>query len=394
MNFLQKIKNLIVDLGRFSSSSSLIIDAFYKDLVSKEDQKLFDLAFAKKVDQAQLDEFLRAWDIEKYGERKSMMLSYLMKTNPQLQFSNYEKPRLEGLLRYHRFRNLNLISHYAKVVKALNENNIFPMILKGGAMKHIRPDLSRAMGDIDILVATKSEFLAACEISKKLGYVFEEFIGDHSVDLHLPNSKEGTIDIHQYVNLETDYDKTFLQDLFARAKKEKTFGVEAFVPCFEDIVFLGMINLSRNLHHKTSMGGILYFLFDFKYLTENKADFDWDLVLQNIVKTKTHTQALLAMKFINKIAPTMLLESPLKSRIINKEFDQYCDRVMFNHFYFLDLKYQCKKLKIKDAVRDCELMKKYLAKKPKYFLLKRVVRKSYILTRIFLILNNKQLTQS
>ena len=253
-----------------------VIEALYDELVFVDDQKLLDLAFAKKIEQSQLDKFLKDWDIEKYGERKSMMLSYVMKTNPELKFSIYEKPRLEGLLKYHRFHNLKLISHYAKITKALNCENIFPMILKGGAMKHIRPDLSRSMGDIDILIPEESEFLRAYEICKNLGYVFEGSLSSHSFDLHLPNSKEGTVDIHRYIYLESNYDKAFLKDLFVRAKKEKTFGVWAFVPCFEDLMFLGIINLARNLHRKTSVEGILYYLFDFKYLSENKPDFNWD----------------------------------------------------------------------------------------------------------------------
>jgi hypothetical protein len=372
-------------------TANSIVEAFYQELVLEEDQKLFELAFAKKIDQTKLDEFLKDWDIEKFGDKKSMMLSYVMKANPQLKFSTYEKPRLEGLLKFHRFHNLKLISHYSKIVKALNQENIVPMILKGGAMKHIRPELSRAMGDIDILLPKEAEFRRACQIAKDLGYVFKEFPGDHSVDLHLPNSGEGTVDIHQYIHLEVDYDKTFLDDLFARATKETVFQTQAFVPCFEDLLFLGMINLARNLHQKTSIGGILYYLFDFKYLVENKPDFNWNLVIENIVKTKTYTQALLTMKFINKIMPETLPETLLKNDKINGKFRRYCNRVMFNRFYFLDLKADCKKLKIKDALNNLEIMQNYLAKKPKYFLMKRMIRKSNFLIKVFLILNRKNL---
>jgi len=372
-----------------SDTANSIVEIFYNDLVSKEDQQLLELAFAKKIEQSQLNEFLKTWDIEKFGEGKSMMLSYVMKANPQLQFSIYEKPRLEGLLKYHRFHNLKLISHYTKIVRALNSQNIIPLIFKGGAMKHIRPDLSRAMGDIDILVKNEAEFLRACAISKNLGYIFDES-EDHSVDLHLPNSKEGTVDIHRYICFETNYDKKFLNDLFVRATQEKVFGAQAFVPCFEDILFLGMINLARNLNNKTSLQGILYALFDFKYLTESKADFNWDLVLQNIVRTKTYAPALLAMKFTNKIIPEMLPQSLLENDSINKKFMSYCNRIIFHHFYFNDFRQRHKHLNIKDAVKNLEKMKNYLTNKPKYFLLKRMVRKSDFLIKTFLILSSKK----
>lgn len=366
-----------------TADANVIVEAFYNEFVSQKDQELLNLAFAKKIEQSQLDEFLKDWDIERVGERKALMLSYVMKIHPYLEFSMYEKPRLEGLLKFYRFRNLQVISHYTKIVKALNQENIFPMILKGGAMKFIRPDLSRMMEDVDILVAEESEFLRSCEISKNLGYVFDGALTGHSIDLHLPNATAGTVDIHRYIYLENNYDKAFLKNLFARATKQKVFATTAFVPCFEDLLFLGMINLARNLHRNTSVHGILYSLFDFKFLIENKQDFNWDLVLENIINTNSFVQALLAMKFINKIVPNLLPESLLQNNIIEKEFKKYCDRVMFYRFYLHDLKMRCKKLKIKNALFSVKIMKNYLAEKPKYFLFKRI-NKNYFLTKIFL----------
>lgn len=371
-------------LGKLNS----IIDIFYNDLVSEEDQKLLDLAFAQKVEQQQLDDFLKIWDIEKFGEKKSIMLSYLMKANPDLKFSNYEKPRLEGLLRFHRFHNLKLISHYSKIAKSFNQKNIFPLIFKGGAMKHLRPDLSRVMGDIDILIRNENELEKAREICQNLGYV-EEIPDDHSIDLHLPNSKEGTVDLHRYVDFEHDYDKSFIEDLFLRAKKEEVFGAQSFLPCHEDLFFLAMMNLSRNLNNQTSLHGILYALFDFKYLLESKPNFNWDLVLKNIAKTKTHAQALLAMQFTNKIIPKMLPNHLIENATINKKYQDYCDHIIFHHFYFNELRASGKKLSIKNALKNSKELKNYLTKKPKYFIIKRVVRKSALLIKIFLFFNNK-----
>lgn len=339
-----------------SDTANSVIEAFYSELVSREDPKLFDLTFAKKIEQKQLDEFLKEWDIEKFGERKSMMLSYVMKANPQLQFSIYEKPRLEGLLKYHRFHNLKLIAHYAKIVRALNAENIFPMILKGGAMKHIRPDLSRAMGDIDILVPEVLEYAKAREICKNLGYV-EEAPSDHSVDLYLPNSTEGTVDLHRYISFGGDCDEEFLKNLFARATKEKVFGTEAFVPCYEDLLFLGIMNLSRNLNNKSSIGGILYFLFDFKFLSESKPDFNWNLVFENIIKTKSQIHAILALRFINKIVPEIVPDLLIKNPKINRKFTRYCDRIIFNRVYFNDLKLNRKEMKLKHVLKGSKTMK-------------------------------------
>lgn len=377
------IKNYTLD------TANSIIAAFYNEVVSIDDQKLLDLAFAENIEQSRLDLFLKDWDIEKFAGEKSLMLSYVMKTNSDLKFSMYEKPRLEGLLKYHRFHNLNLISHYSKIVKLLNQENIFPMILKGGAMKHIRPNLARAMGDIDILILDETELTRTREICRDLGYVETDY--DHSIDLHLPDSTAGIVDIHRYIDFETDYDKDFLKDLFSRAKKEEVFRTQAFVPCHEDLLFLGMINLARNLNNKTSIGGILYSLFDFQYLIKNKTNFNWNLVVQNILTTKTYIQVLLAMKFVNKIIPGMLPEELLNNHKINKKFTKYCDRIVFYDSFFFDFRQRYKHLNIRDALKSFKKMKYYLTKKPQYFLVKRIVSRSHFMIRIFLILNSKKL---
>lgn len=376
--------NHVIESYMLDSASS-IVDLLYNEIVTEEDQRLLSLVFSNKIEQSDLDEFLKDWDIEKFGERKSLMLSYVMKTNPGLEFPSYEKPRLEGLLKFHRFSNVKLISHYVKVVKALNKADIVPMIFKGGAMKHIRPELSRAMSDIDILVSSEDEFSKACEISKILGYEYNNLPEDHSIDLHLPDSIEGTIDIHRYIYLETDYDRSFLKDLFDRSTKEEVFKTQSFVPCFEDMLFLGLINLARNLHRQTSIHGILFYLFDFKYLSETKEDFNWDLVLNNIVKTQTYAQAILAIKFIHKIIPGLLPEFLLESEVIHKKFVRHCNQIVFNRFYFQDLRLYCKKLSIKKALVDSQEFKDYISHKPKYFIMKRLVRKNDFFIKIFLM---------
>ncbi len=377
-------------LRAYISNTDYIIDLFYTDLISKEDQQLLQIAFAERINQSELNQFLKNWDIEKFGGKKSLLLSYVMKTNPNLCFPDYEKPRLEGLLKFYRFHNLTLISHYHKIVKALNTENIFPLIFKGGAMKHLRPDLSRLMGDIDILISNEFELTKARKICEKLGYI-EEIPDDHSIDLHLPNSKEGTVDMHRYIALETNYDKTFIQDLFARSQKEQVFKTQAFVPCFEDMLFLGMINLAKNLNNQTSLEGVLYSLFDFNYLIKSKPNFNWDLVLENIIKTKTHAPALLAIKFVNKIIPRTIPENLLEGKKVNKDFTKYCNRIIFHQFYYDNFRQNHKKLSLKNAVKNFENMKEFISKKPKYFFVKRIIRKSNFLIRIFLLINYQHL---
>lgn len=364
-----------------------LVNKFYSEIVKPDDQKLFDIAFSKNPTQEDLNKFLKTWDIEVYGSGKSLMLSYLMKMHPSLKFSEYEAPRLAGLLNYFRFSNLNIIAHFTKVGKAINEVGIIPMILKGGAMKYIRPELPRVMGDIDILTIGK-DFNTACEISKKLGYIFGKESTSHSVDLHTTQSNAGTVDIHRFLDFETDYNKDFLQDLYKRASKAKIFGVDCYLPCYEDMVFVALTNMAKNLYRNTSSQGMLYTLFDCKYLMQNKPDFNWNIVVTNALKSNTSVQIYFAMHFANKIVPNLLPEFLLKNEALEKKTQAYCNEVMFYRFYVHDLKMQCKTLKIKDALCNFEIMRDYINAKPKHWVLKRV-NKSPILITVFLQMAKK-----
>jgi hypothetical protein len=124
-------------------------------------------------------------------------------------------------------------------------------------------------------------------------------------------------------------------------------------------------------------------------LSENKPNFDWDLVLRNIVQTKTEAQALLAMKFTNKIIPDILPQSLLQNNVINKKFDRHCDRIIFQRFFFKDFRQRHKELNIKNALKNWKNFKEYVVSKPKYFLIKRIIRKSHFLMIIFMMINSK-----
>lgn len=364
-DILSKNKSLDSDvvMGGFA-------DFFYKKTVTKVDQNLISLAFNPKLDQTQLDAFLKEWDIECAGSAKSLLLAYVMKMHPDLKFNAYTAPRLRGLLNFFRFKNLNLISHYTKIGTALNRHGIVPMILKGGAMKYLRPDLPRSMGDIDILIKTPKEYQLAQKIVKEMGYELED--NHHSVDLHLANSEEGILDIHQYIEMGSEFEKEILPDLFKRAKKKKVFGVDTYVPCPEDMVFICLVNMVKNLREKTSLNGILYNLFDLDFFLTSS--FNWDIVCQNILKTKTSPQVYIAYKFINQAQPDFMPTTLVQNKNLKTEITTYCNRDVFYYLYVYPIKCLCKKLKTYDEKKDWAYYNTYIKAKIKRTFLKFVVK--------------------
>lgn len=364
-----------------------MVDMFYNETISKSDKRLLDLAFKEVITQEDLNEFVKDWDIEVYGSGKSLILAYIMKENAHLEFSAYEGPRLSGLLKFFRFRNLKVISHFTKYTRALNEQGVVPLLIKGGAMKFLRPELSRVMGDTDIVVLG-SDFDLSCNVAKKMGYDFGVDSSEHSVDLHPAGEDSGGVDVHRFIDFETEYNKNFMNDLFDRATEHKVFGAKAYIPCAEDLLFVSLTNLAKNLHNKTSSAGMLYVLFDCRYLINSKKDFDWGIVLNNVKITNTSTSVYFAMRFLNKIVPNLLPDDLLEKDSLEKNAIKYCNEVIYFRFFIHDLKMRCKKLKIKNALKDFSVFKQYLKDKPKHFVLKRV-RKSAFLVSVFLKLFNK-----
>lgn len=391
MDYLYKnrVNELLDSKDRLNNENLInnMVNKFYTEVISSADIKLLSFAFKDNITQMDLDEFSSSWDIEAYGGARSLILAYVKKENPYLIYPEYIGPRLSGLLNYYRFLNLKIIAHFTKLTRELNKKNIKPLLIKGGAMKHLRPDLPRVMGDTDIVTLGK-DFDIACNVALDLGYEFGIDSTVHSVDLHLKGDSSGAVDIHRYIDFQTEYDKKFMKDLFLRSSEVKAFGVDVLLPCAEDLVFIGLTNLSKNLHNKTSMHGILYMLFDCKYLVDSKKDFNWDTVLKNATKANSEVQVYFAMKFLNKLVPGLLPSDIFESEHLVKNVERYCNDVTFFRFYVHDLKMRCKVMKISNAIKDLDLFKQYLKDKPRHFVLKRV-RKSPYLVSLFLQAFNK-----
>lgn len=355
-------------LNNNNSITDALIENFYNEILSCEEKELLKLTFSKNPKQEELDILLSKWDIEVKEASKSLMLSYILKRHPNLKFTSYEEPRLKGLLNFYRFRNLKTIAHYTKIGKALNKNNMEPMILKGGAMKYLRPDLPRIMNDIDILIPEK-DFMRAAEIICPLGYEYEK-IDIHSIDFHETGSEEGAVDLHKFVYMGTGFEKNFLEGLYKRANFETVFGVKSLIPSAEDMLFILLINLSRNLRDKTSQAGILYTLFDCKFFLETNPDFNWNIVKENARKTKTEVQMNFAIKFIDKISSDILPDEIKQNMPFEKETNEYSQIVMYKRFYLEEIRTKCRAMKLKEVIKNPAKWGEYIFLKPKYIILK------------------------
>ena len=370
------------------ASSEILINNFYNEILSPEDEDLIKLAFSLNPSQRDLDNLLNKWDIEKKGSNKSLLLAYIMKKHPNLRFNSYCEPRLRGLLYYYRFHNLQLFSHFVKVGRILNDNNIYPLILKGISMKYLRPELPRIMGDVDILVLKKN-FFKSVELIKSLGYWYIK-AEPHSIDFHFQNSNESVIDVHSFLPFDIGYCKKFHQEIFKRAKLTTAFNIKCYMPSCEDILFILLTNLYRNLKDKTSRAGILLALFDFNFLINSKSDFNWDIVKKNAILTKNQVQINLALGFIRKISPYLIPEYIKNDMFFDKDVKLYSLNILFEKYYLDELRLQCSKIPLKTIFKSKNNFFSYLKLKPKFYLLKLLINHPFLIMLIIQDLNTKK----
>lgn len=320
-----------------------LVKKLYKKYVNTADQALLNLIFSEHPTQSLLDESMQICDIESLGAKKSMLLSYLLHEHPELQFSDYAAPRLKGLITYFRFKNTKTLAHFSKIGKALNNADIPILLFKGGAMKVLRPELARPMGDVDILVPT-DRFVEAVRIGEELGYQHTKEESNHGVDFH--TATESAVDLHSAI---FDPGKKDLQQfhvgLFARATPSSAFGIKFLLPCHEDLCFLVLTNFTKNLREHTTLGGLYYALWDCRFLQKNKHDFDWAIVRENAQKSGKELEVRFAAEFMNAIVPETVSELD-KNLPATPDMEAFCNQIIFDEDYFLKRQKECQAIRV------------------------------------------------
>lgn len=366
-----------------SPYSNLVVQKFYSHYVSERDRTLLDLVFTPSPTQSRLDKALETCDIEAMGSSKSLMLSYLMREHPELKFSSYTKPRLQGLVNFYRFANIKTLSHFSKIGKAFNAAHIPMVIFKGAAMKVLRPDLSRPMGDVDILIPAE-HMTRAVKICITMGY-HDAMTGSHNaVDIHAANN-ESAVDIHSAILEGGKSNDVFHRGLFSRARQVSAFGVNMLLPLHEDLFFIVLANLTKNLRGKTSTHGLFYALLDAKFLLADKADFNWDIVKESIKLTGTEQPVRLGVDFINSLAPGLIPDVDVHLPL-SPQMKAYYDQIIFDEDYFNKRQAVCQAIRVVDLKNYPCHYGKFILK----FLLLKKLRKHPAFVRWYLKSRNPQ----
>lgn len=347
------------------------------ELMTEQDVRLLRMTLSSNPTQEELDGFLAGWDLESEGASKSLLLSYFMKAHPELSIPDYFGPRIKGLLDYYRFHNIRLVAQFKRIASRLQENGITVTIFKGGAMKYLRPSLSRTMSDIDVLVA-EQDYKAAGRLIGDMGY--DVSWDEHSFDVHPKGSEDGILDVHKYIPMLTGRETEVMGDMMSRSREADLFGVRGKILMEEDLVFSLLVNLSRNIMNNTSSGGVLFTFIDISYLVGSKECFDWKIVTENARRSGSEEILNFAVHFMNGIVPGLL---PDLVQVTDTQMQGIASLVRYRRYLLCPLQARSHELGVAAVLKEPSLIPSFLKVRPRYTFLK-LFRQSPVLASMIL----------
>lgn len=321
---------------------SIILERFYNQYVNHQDQALLDLVLQENPTQAEVNACLANADIEALGAPKSLLLTYLLHEQPHLHLNDYAEPRVKGLQQYFRFHNTKILAHFSKIGKALNDANIPFILFKGGAMRALRPNLPRSMGDTDILLP-KGTIKRAVKICEGLGYKHIHGKPTHAIGMH--TDTEDAVDLHYHVFDDGNDLDTLEKGFFKRAEPFNAFGVNFLMPAREDLLFLILNNFTKNLREKTTLGGLYFALADTKWLLKNTPNFNWQIVAENAAMGNKELETRFAADFMNRVFPNLVPEVD-KNLPYTSEVNNFCNLLIFDEQVFRPLFQRCQAMRV------------------------------------------------
>lgn len=245
------------------------------------DRKLLELTLDETCSQAGLDSFLKNWDIENTPIRSIILMALLMKRRQDLVFPDAITPRLNGVLSYCRFKEIQTRASISTISNSLKGKNI-PFLLAGDmAMRGYFPDCQRWIGGLDILVPA-SEYNIASE-------TLSSMVKDKQVNIH----------------------KAWDDSVMRRANGQ--------LPCPEDLVFMALVDVYETIIRKGSLKNNLNLISDIKNLAELNGGLDHGIIWENARLAGVEFQVLFAEAAVGSVLHGVLSDNLPESFLSEKQ---------------------------------------------------------------------------
>ncbi|MDR3180170.1 MAG: nucleotidyltransferase family protein [Holosporaceae bacterium] len=285
---------------------------FFKEQLEfrKQDIDLLQLMVADDIKTEDIIELVPKYKIHDEHLSINFMLSSLVCRCSDI--NHPLLPKFKGVVKYFQYGNVLLLEGFHKIGKELNRRDIPILMIKGLAMRYLYQKYPRHMYDIDFAVP-KNRFDEAVKAAENLG-ASTTFKGLHSIDMCFGNNMK--IDIHSIVVKENS---SFDSKMWQQAKKVRAFGVDAFIPIPEDLIFLILINFYGSMIYDgffwdTSKYPVsamsISWMYDVANLVKSN-NINWNIVLDNAAQTHTLHMTKILLKIFDESLPGILPQNLL-----------------------------------------------------------------------------------
>ena len=159
--------------------------------IRQRDTQLLRLTLSENITDADMAELLDGCDISEESLHFNLLLARLINKHPNIKFPRKHIPRVQGISKFVRFKNLSLFNAFNQVGTELNRREIPILLMKGIALKQRWPQSVRPMFDIDFAVPDE-RFKEAVEVAIQFGYTVicnahhstDLVRGDEALDIH------------------------------------------------------------------------------------------------------------------------------------------------------------------------------------------------------------------
>ncbi|MDR2794933.1 MAG: nucleotidyltransferase family protein [Holosporaceae bacterium] len=216
-------------------------------------------------------------------------------------------PKFKGVVRYFQYGNVQLLEGFHRIGQELNRRGIPILMIKGLAMRYLYQKYPRHMYDIDFSVP-RDRFDETVKAAENLG-ASATFKGLHSTDMCFGDNMK--IDIHSIIVKE---DSAADKRIWQSAREVRAFGVNAFIPIPEDLIFSTLINFYGNMIYDdffwdtsefpTSAMSISW-MYDIATLAKSNS-IDWSIIIDNATQTDTLYSIKILLEIFDESLPHIL----------------------------------------------------------------------------------------
>ncbi|MBR5176081.1 MAG: nucleotidyltransferase family protein [Bacteroidales bacterium] len=329
------------------------------------------LALSPVISQDELDSVVEGWDAASAPFNSQIIAFNLAKNHPEVSFPKNIQPLLQQAAIFSRKRHLEILPHFSRVVKVLENKEIPFILIKGGAMRAYRPERPRWTADIDILVP-EDKYEEVLKETEKMGYILHR--SPHSSGLREPSSDQDFVDIHHYVSMDTGKERNLNEPLTIRAITLPFSSSSVKVPCPEDMVFISLVNFWKNVTHISRENSKISFAnlcFDLMFLNDRSGGLDWDVIRTNARITGSVETVYLAARVLDLIIPGFFPKSFMEEETANHRVKKLISRTLFTRNVICPLRDEIGEFDFGKALKQKRNPFKYIYLRVKYFIVKR-----------------------